>query len=387
MESEISQINNSALRLLMPLTPEETYKTIVDEAIKITGAAYGTIVLDQQDEMVQVYSSENINPQSKVRRRANTYKSYTEREILVIPVEKLIRAHPELIADQIKNSIYLPLSYQDKAIGVLIINTRNEYDLSAKAKNILSLFGAMATLAIRKTQLYAETKSALETRDSFISLASHELRTPLTSINGYIQLLNSKLKDKGTVESKWIKELYGESKRLTNLVTELIEINRIKQGQLQFHLQECSVKNFLTQLLENYSVINPEREILLDTTVQGSNAIFIGDSVKLLQVFTGLLNNADKFSPQGLQITLSVKATSSKIIFSIIDKGSGIAREDLSRIFEGFYKGENNERIGLGVGLLLAKHIIQYHHGSIQVRSKVKSGTTVEVRLPLLHRE
>src|SRR5690606_7915517 len=118
-----------------------------------------------------------------------------------------------------------------------------------KETDILKLFGSFASLAIKKNELYEETKNALEVRDMFISLASHELRTPLTSINGYIQLLHSRKDKLGHSESKWINELYEESKRLTNLVRELLEVNRIKQGQLQFILRETKFSDIVTSAI------------------------------------------------------------------------------------------------------------------------------------------
>lgn len=383
MKNQLEHISNAALKLLTPLTPEETYKIIVAEAMTLTGGAYGSVILNNDGEMNRVYSSKASDFSRRVRRRANAYKAFIQQKILVVPATKLSRSHPEIIEEKIKYTIFIPLSYQKKAIGVLVIHSRNLEEPTADDIHILSLFGAMASLAIRKTQLYTETKNALETRDHFISLASHELRTPLTSINGYIQLLYGKMKGKEGSESKWVEELYNESKRMTNLVTELLEINRIKQGELQFSLQENSVIEFFGQVVKHYENLS-EREIIIDTEKHLKNDAFIGDPAKLLQVFVGLLSNAEKFSPVDTPITLSLKVSPTRFIISISDKGTGIAREDLSRIFEGFNKFGKNEEQGLGAGLLLAKHIIQFHHGKIEIKSKVKKGTTVQVTLPLI---
>lgn len=382
MDNILEKINTSALKFLSPLTPEETYQIIVSEAEKLIGADYGSIILEENGELKRVYASHDVAFETKNRKKANTYKAFSEQQVIVASIDDTGKAHPELIEQGIKWSIFIPLSYEQKSIGVLILNAKEDTTLDPSEIHVLKLFGAMASLAIRKNQLYAETKNALETRDLFISLASHELRTPLTSLNGYIQLLHTRLGKGTSVEAKWINELYEESKRLTNLVTELLEVNRIKQGQLQFHLTECQIDTIIVTAVERYKIVNPEKEVTVTSEcAEGTNTI-IGDPEKLLQMITALISNADKFSPKNTKIEITTKQTKSQAIIEIKDQGDGISRQNIKRIFDPFYKGENAKE-GLGVGLLLAKHIITYHHGAINVKSKVNKGTTVEVRFPL----
>ncbi len=383
MEEKLQKISNSALKFLIPQETQEVYSLIVKEAADIIGGDFGSVILSNGKSMLRVYASNHEHFTSRVRKRANTYQAYSQQKILVVPIEKLAGAHPELVQEKVKSSVFIPLTYESKSIGVLIINSKKEISLSQSDMHILSLFGAMASLAIRKTQLYTETKIALETRDHFISLASHELRTPLTSINGYIQLLHSKMKGKDTSESKWVEELYTESKRLTELIMELMEINRIKQGTLQFDLVENNIGEFFEDMM-NAIMTHTEREIIFKSDIKKANQTFIADPEKLINVFVGLVNNAEKFSPKNSPITVKFSSNSSKLTISVIDIGSGMSRDDLSRVFEGFSRPDNQEGQGFGVGLLLAKHIIKFHHGSIEIHSKPKKGTRVEVKLPLL---
>jgi signal transduction histidine kinase len=99
-------------------------------------------------------------------------------------------------------------------------------------------------------------------------------------------------------------------------------------------------------------------------------------------MLTAIINNAEKFSPETAEITIKLQAQGKQLNISIIDHGEGIEKRDLPYIFEEFYKGSNHQKEGMGVGLLLAKHIIGYHKGTISVKTKVKKGTTIEVRLP-----
>ncbi len=377
----LEKIYKACLKFQVPLTLDETYDTIVHEAIKLVKGDDGLIVRCEDNTLTTVYGSTKSAAAYKVRQDGNTHTSLTENVAIVLHNEDIKKVNTTEDTD-IASLVFIPLSYKEHTEGVLILRSKKEKYFSKKETDILKLFGSFASLAIKKNELYEETKNALEVRDMFISLASHELRTPLTSINGYIQLLHSRKNNLGPSESKWINELYEESKRLTNLVRELLEVNRIKQGQLQFILRETKFSDIVMSAIERCEMAYPEREITFENTVEKSTDIVIGDSEKLLQVVTALLENAIKFSPRESLITIELSIKNQTIIMRVSDKGSGIAREDLTKIFEGFYKGANNHKAGMGVGLLLAKHIINYHKGSLSVQSELQKGTVVEVRLP-----
>lgn len=378
----LQQISTSALKFLVPLTTEETFKIIVSEAKKIVGAQYGTIFLADKGELRRVYADAAFFSELQLRPRGFTYGTFTSNQPKVIDVVSEKNFHPAIKKKGIKSIVYIPLSYKDKSIGVLIVHSEHIKKVSKADFHFYTLFGALASMAIRKMQLYDETREALETRDLFISLASHELRTPLTSINGYIHLLSSKMRDNKGSEGKWIRELSEESKRLTGLITELLEINRIKQGQLQYDFRECSLREFLDPAIERYRFVNSDREVIYEPDDKYDKVRVIGDAHKLLQMITALLNNADKFSGLEFPVTVKVNLTKSQIRILIKDRGRGIAAGHLAKVFDAFYKGENSESQGLGVGLLLAKHIITSHHGIIGIKSKKREGTTVEIKLP-----
>ncbi len=293
--------------------------------------------------------------------------------------------HAKEIEDKpsaIQSVVYIPLSYKGQNEGVLILRSKHGGSFTQKELDILKVFGSMASMAIKKNELYEQTKQALETRDMFISIASHELRTPLTSLNGYVQLLHSRLAKKDGVEAKWVQSLYDETTRLTNLIKELMEINRIKQGTLQFVLRESPITEIITKAIERCKFLYKNREIIFTNKIKPGKDIIIGDFDKMLQVITSLMTNALKFSPATTPVEVVLSGNSTSYILQIIDRGKGMGREDVRRVFQGFYKDAENLQAGMGVGLMLAKHIISYHKGTIDVRSKVNHGTTIEIRLP-----
>src|SRR5581483_1842906 len=125
-ESILEKIYRSGLKLLAPLNSDETYSTIVQEAIKLVGAEYGSILLEQDGELKRIYSSYTPLSQTPPRKRANTYTAFTKHKTIIAGISNMARAHPELKRLGIKSTVFFPLSYHGKAIGVLVVNSKNE---------------------------------------------------------------------------------------------------------------------------------------------------------------------------------------------------------------------------------------------------------------------
>lgn len=378
-------LHQSTLKLLEAQSLEKMCKIIVNEARKLVDADHGSLFLFEKNKLERVYTSSSTLRQSKITKRGHLEKSFHAGKVVVFrspQTEKLSKEYRDL---GIKSVVLLPLSYKSSSIGMLVVHSTEERHFNRKQLHILRLYSSMAYLAIMKSKSHDETKAALDIRDRFISLASHELRTPLTSINGYIQLLYSKLAGRDMIESRWMEELYNESIRLTNLVKELLDINRIKQGQFAFTLSEVDMKDVVERVIKQYRNYNPEREIIFEDKIFDNQYRVIGDFDKLREMVAALLSNAVKFSTPDAKIVVSLIPTSRSIHMKMKDYGKGIPKDDLKKIFEGFYKtGYSRNKEGMGVGLLLAQHVVNYHKGKISITSEKHDGTTVDVELPRL---
>lgn len=379
----VGKINRAALKFLVPLTPEETYATIVKEAIKLVQADFGSLHLEEQGELKRFYTTTPILSNLRIRKRGFTYKAFKTKKASVLNIERVGSTHPQLIAMGVKSIVYIPLTNQNKGFGVLSLDSKKRKHFTAKHLQTLKLFGSLATLAIRKTQMYDETKKAVEVRDTFISMAAHELRTPLTTIYGYTQLLQKKLGVEDSMESQWTDKLFFELKRLTQLVNEILEANKIRSGKLQYSFSECNIEDLLATAVNNLTLSYPKRKIVINKKLNGSRGKVIGDADKLMQVIINLLENARKFSSDSSTILVELLAKNGYITINIKDEGKGIAQEDLPKVFDEFYKGDSGNKSGMGLGLYLVKKIIKKHNGAIDIISTPKSGTKVNVRLPL----
>ncbi len=382
LETTLEKIQKASLKFLIPLTPEETYKTIVEEAIKLVDGNNGTIFLRRNGEMKNAYGSSPQAAKFVPRKRGFTYTSFLKRQAFVASVDDWGRYYPKVRKKGIKSAVFIPLFYRSKSIGVLLVHSFKNKMFAEKELEILKLFGSLASLGIRKTQLYSETKNALELRDLFIPLAAHELRTPITSIYGYAQLLHKKKGEGIAPQTHWVDQLYGESTRLSRLVNELLEINRIQTGRLQFSWQECKFPEIVERAINTIHFNHPQHKMVFQNKTNSDDDVVIGDYDKLIQVVINLLDNAAKFSPIDKPITIMVKSLNTSLKLTVHDRGKGIHSEDLPKVFQGFYKGKENFEMGMGLGLYLAKNIVEQHHGTIAIHSELNKGTIAEVTIP-----
>lgn len=382
-ESDIEKVYKAGLTFLSHTTLEEIYPVIVKEAVHLVGAESGTINLQIGNEFAVVYSTIPEFREIQARKEGYTYKTFISGKPVIVDIDDIGKAHPKLKKYNIRSAIFIPLSYQGKAVGVLTVNTSDKAFFDNKKLKMLVLFGAIASLAIKKAQLFEDMTKALESRDLFISMAGHELRTPLTSINGYTQLLKTKLTDTNTPEGRWVEQLSWECLRLTILVKELLTVNQIKSGQTAYDWKECSITDILERMKNDITFVYPHRTITIMNSLTLGEDLVIGDYDKLLQVFTNLLENAVKFSDNDSVVKIEAKKRDTYIMITVSDQGIGIVNAELPRIFDKYYKGEHHTREGMGIGLFIVKDIIVRHKGIIKVQTKLNKGTKVEVKLPL----
>lgn len=383
MNTILKKINDSALKFLSSLTPEETYKVIVNEAVRLTGGRYGSILLESDRELKRIYTSLPNKKHFAPRKKGDSYEVYKTNKSKIFEVKDVIEHHPELAFALGSSDIMVPLSYQNKAIGVLTVLSKQNKRFTKVDLEALNVFAPFATLAIKKTQYYSEMEQALETRDLFISMASHELKTPITTINVYTQLIKRKLLGNQQLETKWIDPLLNEVTRLTKLINELLQVNQIKTGELQYEWKECSLKEIIGRAVNDFTITHKEVVIKFNNHLNEGKDTIWGDYDKILQVIINILNNAVKFSPKYSEIIISARQTTLNTIIEIQDHGKGISKKDLRYIFDRFYRGEKNKHEGMGLGLYLTKKIIDMHNGEISVASTLNVGSTFKLTFPI----
>lgn len=258
------------------------------------------------------------------------------------------------------------------------------------------IIGHDITESIRQMEELRKAIEADKLKSDFIKMASHELKTPITSIKGYVQLLLTALKENEQEERKLSPLLLRSSlisiekqlNRLTRLISELLDLSRIESGQLDLNVEEFSINELVIDLIQDVLHTKPSQQINLyhELTCRVK-----GDKDRIGQVVINLLTNAIKYSPSGDKIDVTIRRhDTGQVGVSITDYGIGIDKKFHEKIFERFYRAEGHEEQtypGFGMGLFIAKEIIQRHGGSITVKSEKRAGSTFTFTLPMAKKQ
>jgi PAS domain S-box-containing protein len=223
-------------------------------------------------------------------------------------------------------------------------------------------------------------------KDEFISLVSHELRTPLTSIRGYLELLlDGGAGELSEDQSRFLGVVDRNSKRLMHLVGDLLFLAQVEAGKLALELDEVDLDHVVAEAVEAAKPIADEKGIELRGSVEPV-PVMVGDRGRLAQVLDNLVSNALKFTGQGGSVDVVVSADGGDAVLEVRDTGMGIPVDEQAHLFERFFRSsEATERAipGTGLGLTIAKAIVEHHGGTIGLESVEGKGTTLRVRLPL----
>jgi signal transduction histidine kinase/GAF domain-containing protein len=260
--------------------------------------------------------------------------------------------------------------------------TNKDLDLSIAAAPIESNGIVGAVLVIRDITALQELDRK---KDEFLSVASHELRTPLTTIKGYTQLLAQTINDLPPEERMtYLNAVLGEVDRMMGLISELLDVSRIETNRLQIDRQPVRWLEFLDRRANAFRVQNPARTIRFSAEI--TETTLPVDPDRMRQVVDNLISNAIKYSAEGTDIELLARIESNQMLTAVIDHGIGIPTDEIPKLFERFHRARNvSSRYygGLGLGLYIAKAIVEAHSGSIHVTSEEGQGATFTILLPL----
>ncbi len=221
----------------------------------------------------------------------------------------------------------------------------------------------------------------------FISIATHELKTPINVINGYTELLQEGIY--GTPSDKQreaLQTIEDQTRVLTNLVNQLLDISRLEAGGMQLEMHDVVLQDLFNRVDRMFAVLASRRSIKFSVEVDpGVPHSIPGDADRLAdQVLGNLISNALKFTPEGGSIVVRAWPAGDQLRIEVSDTGEGISREQLPYIFDKYYQvGQQARTKGAGLGLAIAREVIEAHGGSISVESQKGRGTTFTMEIPL----
>jgi len=232
-----------------------------------------------------------------------------------------------------------------------------------------------------------QIKMISKRKTDFISAVSHELRTPLTSIKGYASILAmGKLGELPPAAKERIEKINKHSDNLSQLINNLLDISRIESGRVELKFEPLNLKTLADSLGDMLAPPMKDKNMEFFVDMPGDIPLVKVDKSQIERVFINILGNAIKFTPVGGRITIKARILDEeKVQVSISDSGIGIAEKDLDKIFEEFYRVDNevNQKVkGTGLGLALVKYIVEAHQGKLTVSSQLNRGSTFSFTLP-----
>ncbi|MEK3725399.1 ATP-binding protein [Paenibacillus sp. FSL H8-0034] len=231
-----------------------------------------------------------------------------------------------------------------------------------------------------------EEEKADEIKNEFISVVSHELRTPLSSVQGFLEiLLHRDLNEEK--QKRYLQTVYNESLRLSHLINDFLDIQRLEAGREEYHFELMELCSFSEEMIGEWQQGKQKHQLFLQ--VANEKLSILADRDKLKQVYLNLLSNAVKYSPEAERVDVRILRIGSDVQIDFVDYGLGIPDDAKSSIFEQFYRVDNSDRRkigGSGLGLTIVKKIVEAHGGAVTFESVFGEGTTFSVRLPISNR-
>ncbi len=230
-----------------------------------------------------------------------------------------------------------------------------------------------------------KVQTSQQSQREFLANVSHELKTPLTSIQGFSQAILDGAVETPEALKQAAAVIYQESSRMFRLVMDLLSLARLEAGTADLQRTPLDLTALLHSIVEKFSIQAQKGKVILNADLAPNLAI-IGDGDRLAQVFTNLVDNALKFTPENGQVTVRASQQDGSVIASVIDTGIGIDPKDQPRIFERFYQVDKSRKggagRGVGLGLAIAAQIITAHGGRIWINSQPGMGTTFTISIP-----
>ncbi|HEX5418506.1 MAG TPA: ATP-binding protein [Gammaproteobacteria bacterium] len=276
-----------------------------------------------------------------------------------------------------RSAMVVPLKSRGRTVGAIAFATTDDsarrYD-EDDLKLAIEL-AARAAMLVDNAGLYAEAKGAVRVRDEMIQLVSHDLRNPLQSISTAAALLQFDLPQERRERS--LESISLATTQMNRLLQDLLDISQIDAGRFSIEPETIQPKALIGEAYTLFSAAADEKLVALRSRAADNLGSVYADRSRLLQVLSNFVGNALKFVPSGGTITISAEREQgqNRIRFTVTDSGPGVPPEHLSRVFERFWRGDNSRERGAGLGLAVAKGIVEAHGGEIGVDSELGVGS------------
>lgn len=352
--------------------------------IEYAGAEHGVLLL-REGESMRVAATATVDGAVAIANNTDAHAAlsivhYVQRtgEPVILDDALLpnpFSADPHFAGRRARSVMCMPIARHSKLAGVFYLeNNLVTRAFSAERLAVLDILAAQAAISIDNARLFSASQEAIAIRDEFLSVASHELKTPLTPLKLKLQSFSARIRQGRLAELTNAQlvalatTIDSQLSRLANLVEGLVDVSRIHTGRLTLERRDVDLAHIAAEVAQQYAETHPVEMDALSPVVGE------WDPLRLEQVVANLVTNAVKHAP-GAQLTVRVRGDARTACLIVEDSGPGIAPADASRIFDKFVSTNQAVAGGLGLGLYIARQIVEAHGGSLRLDSKSSVGT------------
>jgi signal transduction histidine kinase len=270
-------------------------------------------------------------------------------------------------------------------IGMIALERKDSLDYTSEHRDFLARLADHAAISIENARLYDAVRHANTAKTEFISTVTHELRIPMTSIKGYSEMLGL-MGQLSEQQKGFLTIIRNNIERMSVLVSDLSDIARIESGRLKLEVVEgVKLAQVVNDLLPSMRAEIEQRQHTVHVDIPTELPAVRADPLRLAQILTNLISNAYKYTPNGGTITIRAQRDGHQVHCEVADTGVGMTPEEVGRLFTKFWRADDphvREQPGTGLGLTIAKNLIELQGGQLAVNSRKGLGTTFSFTLP-----
>jgi PAS domain S-box-containing protein len=414
---ELEILNALMLRAGGPLRMTDLLDALLSAALRVAGpaASGGIFLLDEARRELELSAHRGLDPEFVIRERSVRLgeclcgAAALSGEVIISPDPVKDARYGRPSSSHPHGHVFIPLSSHEQVLGVLFIRLPDGQPVPPPEREpLFRLMGRQIGISIENAQLYQRTDAQLRqkvgeltraistverertraeaserAKEEFVSMVSHDLRSPLTVILADSGDYASSCAEPGCVESR--ASVRASARRMAVMLNELVDSARLESGTLELHKEPVELGALLRRLA-GQSFAATERDRL---AFEGEPPVaqLLGDRSWLERALVNVIGNALKFAPSHTTVRIRLALEGDSAVVTVADQGPGIPHDELPLVFQRFYRASNTRRRveGSGLGLFIARKVVESHGGEASVQSEVGTGTTVRFRLPLRH--
>jgi signal transduction histidine kinase len=294
---------------------------------------------------------------------------------------------PDAVAQydlQATSYVCVPLVARGRVLGALtLVECRRNREFSATDLPFVEEIGQFVAAAIDNAEMYMEARRQTRMREEILSIVSHDLRTPLSTISLNAEFLQQTGRELSADSTQRLIAIERNVQRMKRLVDDLLDLSRIDRGQLSLERAVIGARELVTEAASAFTPMAAKRSVVLDVAAVSEDMLVFGDHDRILQVLSNLIDNALRLSPKGAAIHIRAEPRGSNVEFQVADRAGGIPAEQIEQVFGQYWHVSRANRSGSGLGLYIARGIVDAHGGTIWVDSEPGRGSTFRFTIPL----